>query len=234
MSYKRCLLAFLLIPLIVFAVFPSVASGDCGGYWAYGYHESVQDVSGYYYGAYARNYVDRYPITVGSSSSHVNSVGVKRADGTTWAELGWIAYSAGTPIYFRARQYRYSWNIDHYDIRSVFPGGFDQSFLLHWHRGTYPNNVWESHIGGKAEGYYVLPEPYGLTNGIAIANSERHKLYPCDTNYGHFWSLQKSNYYDQWSYWGNTQPRVPDGDDPQYWTRIWTEWNGPHFQSLLK
>jgi len=82
---------------------------------------------------------------------------------------------------------------------------------------------------GWLKGTITLPDPpYGLTNGIVGAQSERHNIDPCDTNYGRFWALQKANINDQWSYWGNTQPW--SWNDPNYHT--WISGDKTQFQSL--
>ena len=163
MYYKKYLLASSVIFLMMAVAFPSVAAAYCiSAFYGNGYYESVYDASGYYYGAYAWNYAMRYPVTVGDApfpfldgSWHVNSVTVGRADGRTWAELGWVAYGINRiPFFFRARSYNGDYTDDDLGVVPGYPGGTNHRYLLHWHRETSPNNVWESHIDGVAKGYY--------------------------------------------------------------------------------
>lgn len=143
----------------------------------------------YAYGTKAGNYVMSSPKI---TNMHVNSVYVYDAGGAYAAECGWVWYAGYSKPYWFAQQ------VINGAIGPLYK--FDQPTPGTNHTIQVKNNIGTNDFSWIIDGVTKKTLSMGgWRHGETWASSERNSLD--ESNYGHFWSLQRMNSSGTWYYW---------------------------------
>lgn len=183
---RRVLLLFASLIILVVLAIPSYAHAQGMQYWVTARDYNTGNNA---YGTKAGNYVMSSPTI---TSAHVNSAYIYDSGGYYMAECGWVWYkSVAKPQWFSQR-------VINGAIQALDLGGYPTKGTNH--TIEVRNKIGTNDFLFRIDGSTIFTRTLmGVRHGETWVSSERNDIG--DSNYGHFWSIQKMNSSGTYSNW---------------------------------